>query len=150
MPTVSSKFRNAKRGETMTKAKVYERPFVPVDLSKRAAALFPLPAMIEQLRNEESFRDSNRNALTLVHQDGLTAVLTVAVEGAQCADHSAPEATFAVCLSGELEVRAGTGGAVIAIPPGEAAILAPHVEHRFVAVTDCAYLLVMGGEPAEA
>lgn len=128
----------------------YERPFTPIDLSERAAALFPLQGMIDQLRNEESFRDSNRNALTLVHDDSLTAVLTVAKEGAQCADHSAPEPTFAICLTGELEVRAASGGAVIDIPQGEAAILAPEVLHRLVAVTDCAYLLVMGGDKAEA
>lgn len=47
-------------------AECYERPFVPVDLAERSAALFPLQEMIDQLRKEESFRDSNRNARTLV------------------------------------------------------------------------------------
>lgn len=129
-------------------AECYERPFVPVDFSQRAAAMFPLQGMIDQLRNEESFRDSNRNALTLVNDDNLTAVLAVAKEGAECADHSAPEPTFAICLAGKLEVRAASGGGVIDIPQGSAAVLAPDVLHKLAAITDCAYLLVMGGDGA--
>jgi quercetin dioxygenase-like cupin family protein len=136
-----------KRDETM--GNTYERPFVPVDLAQRAAAVFPLQGMIEQLRSEASFHDANRNALTLVRNDGLTAVLAVAKKGAQCADHSAAEPTLAVCLTGELEVRAASGGGVIDIPKGAAAVLAPDVLHRLVAITDCAYLLVIGGGKPE-
>jgi quercetin dioxygenase-like cupin family protein len=123
----------------------YERPFVPVDLSERAAAIFPLQGMIEQLSREEVFREANRNALTLVHHDNLTAVLTVAKEGARCADHSAAEPTLVVGLTGELEVQAASDGEVIHVSEGSAAVLAPDVLHNLVAVTDCAYLLVIGG-----
>jgi hypothetical protein len=83
--------------------------------------------------------------LTLVHDDDLTAVLTVAKQGTQCADHAAAAPTIVVNLSGKLEIRGASGGGVIQLVDNAAAVLAPAVEHKLAAVTDCAYLLIIGG-----
>jgi quercetin dioxygenase-like cupin family protein len=125
-------------------AHTFERPFVPVDLAEQAAATFPLQGMIEQLRDEDVFRDSSRNALTLLHDSELTAVLAVAKEGTQCAEHAASQPTIVVNLAGKLEIRGSSGG-VIQLVQNSAAVLAPEVVHKFAAVTDCAYLLIIGG-----
>lgn len=117
----------------------------PVDLSNQAAALFSLPALMLSLSEEANPNDSNRNALTLLRNEELTAVLTVVKEGSECGRHSAPSPAMIIALSGEVEIRA-EDGASIYVPQGLAAVLAPGVPHQLAAVTDCAYLLIIGGQ----
>jgi quercetin dioxygenase-like cupin family protein len=120
----------------------------PVDLTNQAAALFSLPALMLSLSEEANPNDSNRNALTLLRNEELTAVLTVVKEGAECGQHSAPSPAMIIALSGEVEIRAADGASIY-VPQGLAAALAPGVPHQIAAVTDCAYLLVIGGQHGE-
>jgi quercetin dioxygenase-like cupin family protein len=121
----------------------FERPFHPVELSSRAAKQLPLGSMIDQLRGEESYRNARRNALTLVHDDGLAVVLTVAKGGAVCGEHSSPEPSLVVSLAGQLAIKS-TSDEEILLPQGSAGALGPDVHHRLAAVTDCAYLTIIG------
>jgi quercetin dioxygenase-like cupin family protein len=121
----------------------FERPFHPVELSRRVAKQLPLGSMIDQLRGEESYRNASRNALTLVHDDGLAVVLTVARGGAECADHSSPEPSLVVSLAGELAIKSPSDEEIL-LPQGSAGTLGPDVHHRLAAVTDCAYLTIIG------
>ena len=125
-------------------AVAYERPFHPVNFDSEAAGVFSLGDMIDQLRREEVYESANRDALTLIHDDGLTAVLTVAKEGAQCEDHSSPEPTIFIVLDGDLTIESAFDGAVIYLRQGSAGALAPDVRHKLTATTDCAYLMIMG------
>lgn len=125
-----------------------ERPSHPIDLASDAGAVFQFASAIDALREEDVYGHSNRNAIGLVHDDGLRAVLTVAKAGTECDDHAAREPTMIVTLSGRLSITGGEGAGVIQVPEGSAAVLAPGVRHRLVAVTDCAYLLIVGSRPA--
>ena len=124
------------------------RPSHPIDLSQDSAAVFPLRSMIEKLRREDVYDRSSRNAVALIHDDGLRAVLTVAREGAECGDHASPEPTLVINLAGRLAVRGADGGGAIELPEGSAAALAPNVRHRLAAVTACAYLTIVGSRGA--
>jgi hypothetical protein len=121
----------------------YARPFHPLDLANRAAAVFALGDMIDQLRHEEVYRSANRNALTLIHDAYLTAVLTVTRAGAECEDHFSQEPTVFIVLEGELAIESADGG-IMYLPGCSAGALARDVRHKLTASTDCAYLMVMG------
>lgn len=125
-------------------AVAYTRPFHPLDLASRAAAVFSLGEMIDQLRHEEVSHGASRNALTLVHDENLTAVLTVARQGAECGDHYSQEPTVFVMLEGELAIASASDGGITYLPNGSAGALARDVRHKLSATTDCAYLMVMG------
>ena len=123
----------------------YTRPFHPFDLESRDSATFRLGDMIEQLRQEEVYRAGNRNALTLIHEGGLTAVLTVAKANAECEDHLSQEPTLFVVLDGDLKVESAADDEVIYLSLGAAGALARGVRHKVTATTDCAYLIIIGG-----
>jgi len=123
----------------------YTRPFHPLDFATHAAALFSLEDMIEQLRQEDVYQSGNRNALTLLHDESLTVVLTVARAGAECEEHFSQQPTMFIVLQGELEIDSASEGDRLHLHSASAAALAQNVLHRLTAITECAYLLVMGG-----
>jgi len=126
----------------------YTRPFHPLDLESRTSAMFRLGDMIEQLRQEEVYRAGNRNALTLLHDGGLTAVLTVVKAGAECEDHLSQEPTLFVVLDGDLKVESAADEGIIYLSLGAAGALARGIRHKITATTECAYLMIIGGSTA--
>jgi quercetin dioxygenase-like cupin family protein len=120
------------------------RPFHPIDFAQRPATLFAIPGLIDQLRQEAAGRHAKRDALTLIHDENLTAVLTVARAGAECEEHFSQEPTLFIVLEGELAIESASDGGSIGLRAGSAGALARDVRHRVTASTDCAYLLVMG------
>lgn len=130
----------------------YVRPFHPINFSQRTAALFSLHDMIEQLQRESDSRSAKRDALTLLHDQGLTAVLTVARAGAECEDHFSQETTIFIMLEGELAIESALDDGILSLPAGSAGVLARDIRHRLTATTDCAYLMVMAcqNKPASA
>jgi hypothetical protein len=66
---------------------VYERPFQPTAIDVDTQRAFPLSDMTEQLKAESTFRESGRDALTLLHGPNLTLVPTVVRGGAACDEH---------------------------------------------------------------
>lgn len=126
----------------------YERPFEPVDFGERSAALFALGDMIAQLRREEAHQSGHRSALTLLHEPDLTLVLTAVCAGAECQEHAAAESTVLLGLEGTIAIKGARGGGVLQIGPGVAAALAPELVHTIEAVTDAAYLTIIGSDQA--
>jgi quercetin dioxygenase-like cupin family protein len=122
----------------------YTRPFHPLEFATKAAGQFALGAMIDQLQNEGSYRTAHRNALTLVRDDGLTAVATVARKGAQCEEHFSRGPTVFIVLEGELAIESAGDDRVITLPKGSVGVLAREIRHQLTAVSDCAYLMIMG------
>jgi quercetin dioxygenase-like cupin family protein len=120
------------------------RPFHPVDFSDHAATLFALPGLINQLREEAVHRRAKRDALTLIHNHYLTAVLTVVRAGAQYEEHFSPEPTLFVMLEGELAIESGGNGGMMYLRSGSVGVLARAIRHKVTARTDCAYLLIIG------
>jgi quercetin dioxygenase-like cupin family protein len=122
----------------------YERPYHPIDLTEEAAAVFPLGRMIEDLLEEEVYQTSERDALTLVHDDGLSVVLTVAKKGAECGEHTSPEPALIISLRGEVAIKGASDAGIVYVPKDSAAALAPGVPHKLEAISDCAYLTIIG------
>ena len=83
----------------------FHRPYEPIDPAAERVTPFRLDAMAQQLRAESTFQNGDRDALTLVHGDGLTAVLTVAKRGTVCDLHHQPGPSLIVDLSGSLTVH---------------------------------------------
>lgn len=125
-------------------AQAYERPFRPVELSVESMRSFPLQSMIQQLRSERTYRDAGRDALTLVHGEGLTAVLTVARQGTTCDEHSYPAPTLMLGLLGSLSISSPSDGGERSLREGEVIGMAPNVGHAVTAKSDCAFLTVIG------
>lgn len=130
---------------------VYDRPFHPVELDAAQLERFPTRAMIEQLRREETMESSGRASLTLVHGEGLTAVLTVAAAGTRFDDHQAGGPTFFIVLDGRIAIVPATShGAPVALQHGDAFALGPHVRHVIEAESDCAFFTVIGDQDPAA
>jgi uncharacterized protein (DUF2267 family)/quercetin dioxygenase-like cupin family protein len=129
----------------------FERPYLPVDLDKSPFEPLPVTTMLEQLMTEKTFSQAGRNALTMLSSKGLRVVLTVARAGSRCDQHEAPGAALLFDLRGRLAVTAaaanGGAAAPIELEEGTALLLAPHLRHDIGAGTDCAFLLVIGGNP---
>lgn len=120
----------------------YERPYRPIPLADVEMKDFVFRPMIEQLCGEPSLHSSGRAALTLVHGDGLTVVLTVARAGTHYEAHDAAGPTLFVVLAGLVAVDGG--GAHTRVDEGGALALGPRVHHAIDAESDCAFLTIIG------
>jgi quercetin dioxygenase-like cupin family protein len=127
----------------------YERPFRPVDLTDAETRNFPLPAMRRQLTSEESYGATGRASLTLVHGEGLTAVLTAARPGTRFDEHVAGGPTLFVVLSGRLVIEPATGGSRT-LEEGQAFALGPHVRHAMHAAGETMFLTVIGEQEPDS
>ena len=61
-----------------------------------------LPSFIEQIRNEEQWGDSDRNAITVFKTNGMSIVLIALHKGAEMARHSANGLISVQVLEGEI------------------------------------------------
>ena len=127
---------------------IYQRPFRPVELDDSELRKFPIAAMLEQLRGEDTVAESGRASLTLVHGPGLTAVLTVARVGTVFDQHQAAGPMLLVILSGRLAVEPVTDGGSIELSAFDAFALGPDAPHVLEARSDAAFLTIIG-EQAE-
>lgn len=124
----------------------FDRPFRPVELTPSTLTSFPLQAMAQQLMTEEAFQTSGRNALTLIHHQALTVVLTVMRAGAVLDEHHAPAPVTLIPLFGEIVLASAAGQTALALAQGTGAVFAAQLPHRVEAQQDSAFLLVMGGQ----
>jgi quercetin dioxygenase-like cupin family protein len=122
----------------------YQRPFQPIHVGPDTFESFGLTPMARQLMREESFRKSGRDALTLVHDRGLTAVLTAAKRGTICGEHRHSGPAMILALSGSLRVSAPGPGKSLDLRSGAAAAVAPRVRHVIEARSNCAFLTLIG------
>lgn len=122
----------------------YERPFRPVELDDSELRKFPIAAMVEQLRGENTLDESGRASLTLVHGPGLTAVLTVARAGTVFEQHQAGGPTVFVLLSGQMSVVPLSNNGPVALTELDAFALGPEVRHVLEVRADAAFLTIIG------
>lgn len=124
----------------------FDRPFRPVELTPTTLTSFPLHAMAQQLMTEDAFQTSGRNALTMIHHQTLTVVLTVMRAGAMLDEHHAPAPVTFLPLFGEIILASAAGTTRLTLDPSQAAVFAAQLPHRVEAQQDSAFLLVMGGQ----
>ena len=98
----------------------------------------------EQLRLEESYRASDRNARTLVKETGLQVVLTVMRSGARLQEHKAPGPISIQTLVGHLRLR--TPDKSLDLPAGHVAMLGGGIAHEVEALEESAFLLTIASE----
>ena len=127
-------------------SEAFTRPFRPVELTASTLTSFPLQAMAQQLMTEDAFQTSGRNALTLIHHQTLTVVLTVMRAGAVLDEHHAPAPVTLLPLFGEIVLASAAGTTRLTLDPSQAAVFAAQLPHRVEAQQDSAFVLVMGGQ----
>jgi len=126
----------------------YQRPYRPVVLDGAQLKEFAFGPMIEQLHGERAAADGDRSALTLVHGEGLTVVLTVARPGTRCEPHDAAGPTMLLVLSGTIAV--GAEGERHRVEKGGALAIGASVRHEIDAESDCAFLTIIGEQESGA
>ena len=121
----------------------YERPYRPIEIDDGLVKSFPLFAMIEQLRGEEVYQRTGRDALTLIRGQSLTVVLTVARKGTSCDEHHIPHDALIIAIDGWITVSSPTRDEALGLHPGSVAALAADVQQTITAQEDSAFLTVL-------
>jgi quercetin dioxygenase-like cupin family protein len=121
----------------------YERPYRPIELDGGLVTSFPLFSMVEQLRAEDVYERTGRDALTLIHGKSLTVVLTVARKGTSCDEHHVPHDALIIALDGWITIASPTRDEPLGLHPGSVAALAADVPQTITAQEDSAFLTVL-------
>ena len=100
-----------------------------------------IPAFIEQLKNESTWKDSDRNTITVFKTDGLRMVLIGLHAGAEMAKHSANGHISVQVLEGALKFV--TDQKSVELNKGEIVALHEHIPHSVLAVEDTIFLLTL-------
>ena len=102
---------------------------------------FDVSSLITQLKEEEVWKVTRRNALTLVKDEALRAVLVVLSAGKSFAQHRAAGRVLMHVLEGRVRLSSGPSHATLA--GGQMASLRPAVPHALEALEDSALLVVV-------
>lgn len=121
------------------------RPFRPFGIPLGGVEPFALEALAERLPQEEAYRRDGRTSLALARSSELTVVLTAIRAGSKTLEHLSPGPATVVVLSGRLRFSAPGGGAH-ELGVHDSILFAADVRHAVDAVTDCVFLLVIGGK----
>lgn len=100
-----------------------------------------LAGEIERLKNEPTWTDGDRNAITLTKGAGLTLVLMTLRAGAVLRDHRAPAAATVHVLSGRMVLRAGDRS--LELVSGDVVAMEAGLTHAADAQEDTAFLLTI-------
>src|SRR5215208_4564249 len=116
-------------------------PLRPAQRLAGSTLTFDLAAELEQLRGEDSYRSSDRNAKTLVKEPDLRVVLTAIKDGGRLREHRAPGPVAVQTISGRIRLHAG--GQTLELPVGHLLMLEPNLPHDVEALEESAFLLTI-------
>jgi len=116
-------------------------PERPMHQVAGALLTFDLFGEVERLRGEESWRQSMRNAKTLVKEPDFRIVLIVMRQGGRMEEHRAPGRLSIQTLTGH--VRLQVLDQTIDLPAGHVLSLDPDVAHDVEALDESAFLLTI-------
>ncbi|MEB2283101.1 MAG: hypothetical protein B6D46_03340 [Polyangiaceae bacterium UTPRO1] len=111
---------------------------------------FDLRAELTRLKVEPTWKTAHRNAVTLVKTAGLRVVLIAMHADTAIPGHVADGPIAVQVVDGRLRFDAGNDK--IPMESGQMVTLQPQIPHSLTAVSECAFLLTIGGElkhPAE-
>ena len=106
-----------------------------------------LPQAQAQIKQEPAWRNSDRNALTLLQADGMRLVLIALHEGAEMKTHTAPGIISVQVLEGHLGFQAE--GQTTELKPGQLLTLLTGLPHSVVARQESVFLLTIANPAAE-
>jgi len=102
---------------------------------------FDLEREQEQLRQEESYRDDDRNARTLVRETGLRVVPPVMRSGARLQEHKTAGPLSIYILAGR--IRLSTPDETVDLPVGHVVMLGGNFAHDVEAIGESPFLLTI-------
>ncbi len=116
----------------------------------RPVMTLDLPAILGNMKQEESWRTARRNAMTLVKQPIFRIVLVALQAGAEIGAHETEGPVTVHAIEGRLAIRVGADE--LALSAGQLLILRSGLRHSLHAQDDAAFLLTLTAEtlhPAE-
>lgn len=119
----------------------------PLDAPLQA---FDLPPLLERLRRERTWKDHERNSMTLHKSPGLRVVLVAMHAGTVIPEHTAAYPFTLLAVEGRLRFAAGKK--TIALQRGELLTVHAGIPHALEAPEEAAFLLTLAagaGHPAE-
>ena len=103
---------------------------------------FRLPALIRQMKEEESWEQTGRSAKTLHKLNGMCLVLNSMKAGTVIKPHQANGPISVHCIEGELKFH--TDKESVTLQKGEMLSLQEYVRHSVEAVKESSFLLTIG------
>lgn len=130
-------------------------PFVSLEKSNQATELRPegdrlldaqlvgidLYAFRKQIKDEQTWKDGDRNAITLFKSDGMRLVLIALHAGAEMRTHTAPGVISVQVLEGEITFK--TEHQITKLKEGQLITLHKGVPHSVVAEKESTFLLTL-------
>jgi len=98
-----------------------------------------LPFYIDQIKKEASWKESDRNAITIFKSRNLRLVLVALHPGAEMARHESPGVLHIQVLEGQ--VRFVTDQQTVELNKNQMLVLHEHIPHSVVAETETVFLL---------
>lgn len=128
-----------------------ERPHVTAERPLDAAWLsFDLPVMLKRIKAEDTWRSSDRNAMTLMKSRGQRIVLIAMHGSTEIPMHRTDGQLSLQVIEGTLRVH--TDAQVVTLKTGELLALHAEIPHAIEAIHESAFLLTLSTEathPAE-
>ena len=100
-----------------------------------------LPLFIEQIRNEEPWIDSDRNAITVFKTNGLRIVLIALHKGAEMIKHTADGLISLQVLEGQISFN--TDERTVELSKGQMLALHAGIPHSVQAIAETIFLLTL-------
>ena len=100
-----------------------------------------LPAIIEQIRQEPSWKDSDRNAITVFKTDGMRIVLIALHAGAEMVKHTANGMISVQVLEGQIQFNTDLKSSEI--NKGQMLTLHERIPHSVIALKETVFLLTL-------
>lgn len=104
-------------------------------------ATFDLPALIRQMKEEESWEKTGRSAKTLHKANGMRLVLNSMKAGTEIKPHQANGPISVHCLEGKLKFH--TEKETVTLQQGEMLSLQEYIRHSVEAIEETTFLLTI-------
>jgi quercetin dioxygenase-like cupin family protein len=119
----------------------------PVDLQEVPFISLDFLELATQLRREPAYAKNGKNSRALVRGQEISLVLTVLKAGHELKPHHAPTSASVVVLEGGLQFRThGDNPQQRDLGGLQSAVFSAQVQHSVKAVSDCAFLITLGGK----
>ena len=109
--------------------------------------MMDIPLFMKQIKEEPSWRDSGRNAITIFKTHGMRIVLIALHKGAEMVRHTATGVISLQVLEGRLSFTTDTGA--VQLKKGEMLALHKGVAHSVVADEETVFLLTLSTHSTE-
>ena len=100
-----------------------------------------LPAYVKQIREESTWQESDRNAITVFKTNGLRIVLIALHKGAEMARHTADGIISVQVLEGQMQFN--TDWRSIELSKGQMLALHERIPHSVLALKETIFLLTL-------